>query len=71
VRETKERLHTAWDNFHKAELAEKAAAREKAEGERWLKKKREEEKACNREQLLNCEERLRVMKEEEARKKHF
>jgi hypothetical protein len=71
VRETKERLHTAWDNFHKAERPEKAAAREKAEEERWLKKKRKEERAYNREQLLNCEERLRVMKEEEARKKHF
>jgi hypothetical protein len=71
VRETKERLHIAWENFHKAKRAEKAAAREKAEEERWLKKKREEERAYNREQLLNCEERLCVMKEEEARKKHF
>jgi hypothetical protein len=36
-----------------------------------LKKKRKEEKAYNMEQLLKCEERLRVMKEEEASKKHF
>jgi hypothetical protein len=71
VRETKERLRTAWDNFHKAEHAEKAATHEKAEEERWLKKKKEEKKAYNREQLLKCDERLRVMKEEEARKKHF
>jgi hypothetical protein len=33
VRETKERLHTAWDIFHKAERAEKATVREKAEEE--------------------------------------
>jgi hypothetical protein len=36
-----------------------------------VEEKREEEKAYNREQLLKSEERLRVMKEEEARKKHF
>jgi hypothetical protein len=42
MRETKERLRTAWDNFHKAERTEKAATHEKAEEERWLKKKREE-----------------------------
>jgi hypothetical protein len=36
-----------------------------------VEEKREEEKAYNREQLFNCEERLRVMKEEEACKKHF
>jgi hypothetical protein len=71
VHDTKERLCTAWDNFHKAERAEKAASREKAEGEGWLKQIREEEKAHNREQLLKCEERLRVMNEEESRKKHF
>jgi hypothetical protein len=41
VRETKERLRTTWDNFHKAEHAKKAATREKAEEERWLKGKGE------------------------------
>jgi hypothetical protein len=40
MHETKKRLRTTWDNFHKAEHAKKAATHEKAEEERWLKEKR-------------------------------